>query len=222
VFRSELIRSVIVSDVLLYRDGISVGLSRIDGFIVTGVTGTAMAPAFLTKYPADVVFLDMSRSDALHVPQSLCAVALSVPIIGFGVSGHDEAIACAEAGITAFVGAEGTIEDLAQAALLALEGKVVCSPLLTAKLVQRLAALADNSLVSHNSTVLTRREQQIASLVDDGLTNKEIACKLKISPATVKNHVHTILDKLNLDRRNAIGRHLSARQPQSAVHMMQL
>jgi DNA-binding NarL/FixJ family response regulator len=48
---------------------------------------------------------------------------------------------------------------------------------------------------------LTRRERQIASLVEEGLSNKEIACALSISPAMVKNHVQIILDKLNLSKR---------------------
>ena len=45
---------------------------------------------------------------------------------------------------------------------------------------------------------------EIASLVEQGLSNKEIAGALSISPATVKNHVHMILDKLNLPRRRMI------------------
>ncbi len=43
---------------------------------------------------------------------------------------------------------------------------------------------------------LTPREVEIAGLLDDGLTNKEIARRLYIEVATVKNHVHNILEKL--------------------------
>lgn len=202
------IRAVVVSDVLLYRDGIAAGLLREPGFVVAGVSGSQAAPAFLLHCNADVVFLDMSRPEALRMPGYIAGAAPAVPIVGFGVGGHDEAVACAEAGITAFVGAEGTIADLSEAARLALQGKVICSPDLTAKLVRRLAALSDGT--PGQSTVLTSRERQIACLVDDGLTNKEIAGMLRISPATVKNHVHTILEKLNVTRRNSIGRQLAA------------
>jgi two-component system, NarL family, nitrate/nitrite response regulator NarL len=210
LLRIEPIRAVIVSDVLLYRDGIAAGLARIGGFAIRHVCGIAQSQArldqaHLDQACIDVVFLDMSRPEALRLPPLLAGAVGATPIVGFGVGSHDEAIACAEAGITAFVGAEGTIEDLAEAAFLALEGKVVCSPALTARLVQRLAELADGAPASAN--LLTRREQQIATLVEDGLTNKEIAGTLRISPATVKNHVHMILEKLNVTRRNAIGRH---------------
>ena len=48
---------------------------------------------------------------------------------------------------------------------------------------------------------LTLRERQILSLVEQGLTNKEIARSLGIELATVKNHVHHVLEKLQVSRR---------------------
>jgi len=48
---------------------------------------------------------------------------------------------------------------------------------------------------------LTSRESEIAELLDEGLSNKEIAQRLSISLSTVKNHVHSILDKLQVTRR---------------------
>ncbi|HEY9227484.1 MAG TPA: helix-turn-helix transcriptional regulator, partial [Gemmatimonadaceae bacterium] len=48
---------------------------------------------------------------------------------------------------------------------------------------------------------LTARERELAALLDEGLTNKEIAQRLHISVATVKNHVHRILEKLHVRRR---------------------
>ncbi|WP_186400335.1 LuxR C-terminal-related transcriptional regulator [Stappia sp. P2PMeth1] len=58
---------------------------------------------------------------------------------------------------------------------------------------------------------LTRRQTEIAHLLERGLTNKEIANKLNISPATVKNHVHAILGRLHLDRRSKVAAYLRAR-----------
>ncbi len=56
--------------------------------------------------------------------------------------------------------------------------------------------------------MLTERENEIAGLVRQGLSNKVIAQRLRISPATVKNHVHNILEKLELTSRGAIGNQL--------------
>jgi two-component system, NarL family, nitrate/nitrite response regulator NarL len=49
---------------------------------------------------------------------------------------------------------------------------------------------------------LTPRECEILEMIELGLSNKEIARKLRIEVGTVKNHVHNILDKMNVRRRN--------------------
>jgi DNA-binding NarL/FixJ family response regulator len=54
------------------------------------------------------------------------------------------------------------------------------------------------------STVLTPRERQVADLVADGLTNREIASRLFLSERTAQNHVQHILDKLQLPNRSQI------------------
>jgi DNA-binding NarL/FixJ family response regulator len=55
-----------------------------------------------------------------------------------------------------------------------------------------------------HATTLTRREQEILLAIEKGWSNKEIAVRLRIEVSTVKNHVHNILEKLELrDRRSA-------------------
>ena len=61
---------------------------------------------------------------------------------------------------------------------------------------------------------LTRRELEVADLVAQGLTNREIASRLFLSERTAQNHVQHILDKLDLPNRSQIalwarGRELS-------------
>ena len=51
---------------------------------------------------------------------------------------------------------------------------------------------------------LSKRERQVAALVADGLSNKQIAGRLFISPATVKDHVHNILSSTGLPNRAAV------------------
>ena len=48
---------------------------------------------------------------------------------------------------------------------------------------------------------LTARERQILLLIDEGLSNKEIAARLSIEVATVKNHVHSLLTKMQVNTR---------------------
>jgi len=68
------------------------------------------------------------------------------------------------------------------------------------------SAIADatqHSRTVANGTLLTRREREIVRLIGDGLSNKEIARSLQIELATVKNHVHNVLEKLHVGSRTA-------------------
>ena len=59
-----------------------------------------------------------------------------------------------------------------------------------------------------STSSLTPRESEIASLVAGGKSNKQIAADLSLSYSTVKNHISSILDKLNLDHRTQIAIHV--------------
>jgi DNA-binding NarL/FixJ family response regulator len=50
---------------------------------------------------------------------------------------------------------------------------------------------------------LTTREREVLPLIEEGLSNKEIAAVLSIEIPTVKNHVHSVLAKLDVHRRSA-------------------
>lgn len=205
--------AVIISDVLLYREGVHDGMRRLGGLEILAAIGSAGVADLLAQGLPDLVIIDASRPATLAAARMLACAAPGIRIIGFGIGGHDEALAGAEAGITAFVGQEGSVADIQEAALRALRGEAVCSPQLTAKLLARLASLAIGAQAVEALPALTGREREIAQLVGDGLSNKEIAHRLGISPATVKNHVHTILDKLDLTRRSSVGARLRQARP---------
>jgi len=61
---------------------------------------------------------------------------------------------------------------------------------------------------------LTSRELQIVRLIEQGLSNKDIARQLAIGVATVKNHVHSILETLRARRRGAAVARLRRVEPQ--------
>ena len=72
------------------------------------------------------------------------------------------------------------------------------------KVMQRLAALMSGGTPSTNTTLLdgmTEREQEICTLLADGLTNKQIAETLYISEGTVKNYISSIYDKTGIHDR---------------------
>jgi non-specific serine/threonine protein kinase len=63
------------------------------------------------------------------------------------------------------------------------------------------------------AAVITRREREIAELVASGLSNKEIAASLVISPRTAEGHVEHILAKLGFNSRAQIAAWVAAQRP---------
>lgn len=204
--------ALVVSDIMLFRDGISTGLRRLGALDVVATLCPDEALGYLAVHCVDVVILDTSRRRALSHAWAIRQSRPSLQIVAFGIGAPEDAIAGAESGVSAFVGEDGAIEDINDAALRALNGQSFCSPELTAILLNHISTLKHNN-APKTLTSLTGREDQIAALVTDGMSNKEIAQALRISPATVKNHVHSILEKLELSRRSAIGARLGGQQP---------
>ncbi|MDT7951084.1 MAG: response regulator transcription factor [Acetobacteraceae bacterium] len=196
-------RVLVVSDVLLYREGVARGLEQTGHFEIVGAASGEEVMVVLSAGLVDAVVLDASEPAALQTGRALRARWDAIPIIGFGIASDAGSLACAEAGLRGFIGRDGSVRELALAIERALAGEVLCSAGLAALLCDRLARLAGMS-PTVASGVLTRRECEIAELVSEGLSNKEIALALHIGPATVKNHIHAILEKLQVARRSAI------------------
>ena len=195
--------ALIVSDVLIYREGIAAGLARLGDLDVVATVSAEQLPAALEQNRIEIIFVDISHPRSRECARIARGISGELHVIGFGMTSEDEGLAGAEVGVTAFVDHDGTIEDLNHAAKRVLSGIPVCPPRLNTRLLQRVAQLAGRGRIDPDAN-LTHREREIASLVEEGLSNKEIAHALNISPATVKNHVHMILDKLNLPRRRMI------------------
>jgi DNA-binding NarL/FixJ family response regulator len=195
----------IVSDVRLYRDGLtSVLQSHLD------VIGTGGSGDFLDQIASlhlDVLLLDLTVRDSLQMPRRARQIFPALPVVAFAVGELErDVLACAEAGISGYVMHNGTAEDLVAAVHCALRGELMCSPRVAALLFNRMATLSNGSVTDFADAPLTRREREIATLIVRNLPNKEIARHLRLGPTTVKNHVHNILQKLNIHRRGEVAR----------------
>ena len=207
VAASPLPRVMIVSSVLLYREGLAASLTADGRLNVIAITDPARATATAAACQPNAVVFDASGDEALAMARQLKRLDDHIVLVGFGISNSTaQVVACAEAGLAGFIDENGSIESLVQTIVGALHGEFSCSPRVTAILCERLASLASRGTVDETAAKfsLTPREREIASLVSEGLSNKEIALGLRIGPATVKNHVHNILDKLGVRRRAAI------------------
>jgi len=104
-------------------------------------------------------------------------------------------------GISHIVLQSGSLEELISAVRGARRGEVVLRPAVAATLSRILAGVKTDRDYGPRGVSLTNREMQIVELIDQGLSNKEIASRLGIKLSTVKNHVHNILEKLQVHRR---------------------
>jgi DNA-binding NarL/FixJ family response regulator len=191
---------VIVAATRLFREGLAQALAGVEGVDLAG-TASDCGELVDVVGKIDIVLLDVPSVGI----ESIRAARAAVPdaaVIGIGV-GKDipELLTCVEAGLTGYVSREGSFDDLARTIESVARGAMPCSPEISSALMRRVAALAATQAADPVEASLTRREREIVELIESGLSNKEIALRLGIELATVKKHVHHVLDKLHVSRR---------------------
>jgi DNA-binding NarL/FixJ family response regulator len=187
----------------LYRDGLVRALA---GLPEVDVVGSApICEASLALLPAmrpDIVLLEANAASRPEVVQSILEAVPETKVVAFAVADEEhDAVQCAEAGASGYVSRDATIEELVATIIRVARGEFPCSPRVAALLAHRISALATHGTPKTGDRGLTGRERQILRLIDEGLSNKEIAQRLGIEVSTVKNHVHHILDKTRAVRR---------------------
>jgi two-component system nitrate/nitrite response regulator NarL len=188
--------------VRLYRDGIAAALRRDARFRIVG-SAAALESAQVDGLAAspDVVLVDLDLAEGVNVVRVLHGEWPTTRIVALAVREADEdIISWAEAGVSGLVSRDATLAELLDAVAGAMTDEVPCRPAVAAALLRRVASLRRDGAPA-DGRALTPRELEIVSLISDGLSNKEIAHSLQIELATVKNHVHNILEKLGVARR---------------------
>ena len=111
-----------------------------------------------------------------------------------------------QAGAVGYVLKDASALEVSRTIRAVAAGEAVCPAALSRALFQWVVRHkpAIPSLHIKNSLGLSRREQELAGLIQQGLTNKEMASRLNLSEQTVKNHVHHMLRKLGAPDRLAI------------------
>jgi DNA-binding NarL/FixJ family response regulator len=203
VVAPEPIRLLIAVAVRLYRDGLASTLSahshlRVDG---TAATSVETLRAVRDLLP-DIVIVDVSFDDALGLIRSLRSESSRSRILAFAIQEDISTILnYASAGADGFVTANGSLAQLVEAIERTSAGELLCSPRIAAQLLREAAHQAGGVFSHTADRILTGREQQVFSLLKQGCSNKEIAKELTIAEATVKNHVHHLLEKLHVTTR---------------------
>jgi DNA-binding NarL/FixJ family response regulator len=198
---AELAGVLIITPIKLYSDGIAHFLRASQAVEVLGTAADGMKTiALAVALGPDVILLDMALEDSRETSRALRAALPRTAIVALAVpESAGYVLDCAEAGISGYVPREGSLEELLKAVIRAANGEAVCSPPIAGSLFRRVAALAAMEpavAAVPPLPVLTARQAEIVALIDDGRSNKQIARALCIEVATVKNHVHAILEKL--------------------------
>ena len=201
---NESIQIFIVDDNRLLREGLVSMLSEEEDFIVVGAAASGLqALEQIKELRPQVALIDigMPDKDGIEVTQALHEDFPEVKVIILGMPDlSDEIMACIEAGAVGYVLKEASFDYLVETIRSAQRGESFCSPRMAASLFSRVAELAGER-IPQSSVKLTPREVEIVNNIAEGLSNKEIAQQLSIEAQTVKNHVHNILDKLQLHNR---------------------
>jgi len=211
--RDRKIRVLIVIDVKLYREGLAATLRDQPPLAVVATAGDrAAALTAVRESKPDLVIVDVALADALGLMRDIRGETPTTRIVAFAVEDEISAILdCAEAGAAGFVTANASIEELVVALERVIDGELACSPRMAAELLRRAVARKEPppppsppvppSPPEPIATALTNRERQVLGCLQQGLSNKEIAVSMCIAEATVKNHVHRLLDKLQVSSR---------------------
>jgi len=203
------LRVLIVSNVRVVREGLTSILAQRDAVDVVSTADLPHAGDRSARLRPDVILFDAARRDSVEFVKDLVASAPHSKVVAFGVrETNEEILALAAAGTAGYVSEGAESGDVVRVLEQVMCDELPCSPRAAASLYRRVAVLSQggNEPAGVGSGCagpmgLSRRELQIAHLIDCGLMNKQIASRLGIEAATVKNHVHNLCEKLEVHRR---------------------
>ncbi|GIW24973.1 response regulator transcription factor [Meiothermus sp.] len=193
------IRILLADDHPVVRAGLAGLLASQPDFVVVGEAANGLeALDLLRQQGADVVLMDlrMPQMDGVSAIRQIRAQFPKTQVLVLTTYDTDtEIVRAIEAGATGYLLKDVPREELFRAVRLCARGEAVLSPPIAARLLGRMRSPTEENL--------SLRELEVLSLVAKGLSNKEIARKLKISEATVKTHLLHTFEKLGVDDRTA-------------------
>ena len=201
----------LISDVRLNREALA-SLIKQDGRVDVA-SHAAFAEAVEAGGGADVLLVDTSQHGGPEAAQSIVTQA-KAPIVVLAVPDDEsQVIALAEMGVLGFLEADADLDELIAGIANAARNLATLPPRVATAVLDHLSGRAKSYKADPN--LLTARERQVVDLIAEGRTNKEIAAQLHIEVATAKNHVHNILEKLEVSRRSEVVPRLRRPKPRS-------
>jgi DNA-binding NarL/FixJ family response regulator len=196
----------VVGYIRFYRESLVQSLSRNRRLVVADLlAGGQDSLERIAHLHPDVILVHLPATSAVKAIREITNSSLSSSVIALAPEDDDAAIlAMVEVGLSGFVPREGSLDDVNATIEDAMRGELPIPPRIAAALVARLRSLAAGQSSPAPGPQLTARESEIVGLLEQGLTNKEIAARLGIEPGTVKGHVHHLLGKTGVQRRSEV------------------
>jgi len=195
-------RILIADDDPLIREGLSIVLSKVEDFEIVSLASNGMeAWEACVNFKIDVALIDirMPVLNGIEAIERICRDTDTRTIILTTFDEEELIYKAVKNGALGYL-LKGTQPDqLIQAVRTVAGGATVFQNKIFEKISRK---VPKTGIPDYH--FCTPREQEIIRLIADGLSNKEIANTLFISEGTVKNHVSSILSKLNLQHRTQI------------------
>jgi two-component system, NarL family, nitrate/nitrite response regulator NarL len=218
-------RILILSDIRFIREALAEILGRERTLSIIGVaTDLDEARAICQESQISVVLVDTTLPDGLAAVDRIKVFAPDSRVVALGLAETNEnVIAWAEAGVAGYVPRSAGLVELVAAISGVMRGEQLCTASVAAGLLRRLATrmghVGSPPPAVADSASLTTREVEIARLLAEGLSDKEVARRLGVALSTSKSHVHNLLQKLCITRRGQVGprlRRYEAELPKTA------
>ncbi|KZB86074.1 response regulator [Amycolatopsis regifaucium] len=202
------VRVLIVDDQALFREALATLLEVQPEIEVVGEAADGeQAIRLCAELRPDVALMDLRMPvlDGIAATTRLRAEHPDVQVLALTTFDDDEDVfAALRAGAVGYLLKDVSSTRLVEALVAARRGESVLQPSVAAKLVARVARLPAEPRPQPLVTPLSERELEVARLLADGHSNREIAKKLFLAEGTVKNLVTSVLSKLQVrDRTQA-------------------
>jgi NarL family two-component system response regulator LiaR len=197
------VRVLVVDDHDLFRHGLR-ELLQAQGVRVVGEASDGDEAVRLALHVMpDVVVMDlhMPLVSGVEATRRLTAIAPTVRVLILTISANDaDVMSAIVAGASGYLLKDASVTEIAAGVRAAARGEALVSPQIASYLLRRLRP-QHGGVPEVEQLDLTEREMDVLKLIAQGKENAEIAEELVISIRTVKNHVSSILAKLQLGNR---------------------